>query len=777
MARKRKPVTTFNPDPSLGLTAEQAQLRLDSGWDNRQRASAQLTEGQIIARNCLTFFNLVFVVLAVLLLLAGSTVKNLTFLVVVLVNAVIGCVQELRAKRAVDKLSLLAQQSYRVVRDGRLVTLQSRFLVRDDIVCFSPGDQICADGILRQGALRVNESLLTGEVDAVEKKPGDLLRSGSFVVTGTGRAQLTEVGDDAYAAKLAFEAKKDPRVAKPEMLRTLDKLIRVLGIILIPMGALLFYQQYVLLQQALRPAAEGVVAALVGMIPEGLYLLTSIALAVSALKLTKQQVLVQDMNCIETLARVDVLCVDKTGTITEPTMQVEKLIPLTEKWDAAQVLATLYSAPEADNQTGLAIARKYAGGSSWECTRYVPFESERKWIGGEFAGKGSFLAGAPSYLLGDHPLMKEVEKHAETGRRVLLVAAYAGAIPEAPDKEKVTPIALLLLHNPVREGARDTFRYFKDQGVAVKVISGDDPVTVSAVAAQAGIENAHLYIDVTDVEDFDAAVERYTVFGRVTPEKKRYLVQALKRKGHTVAMTGDGVNDVLAMKDADCAVAMAAGAQAASQVSQLVLLQNDFAAMPHIVAEGRRVINNIQRSSSLFLVKNIFALGLSLIGFLTGMPYPLMPLHMSIISGLTIGIPSFFLALEPNYARVEGKFLPTVLRRALPGGITNIFVILAAQWTASLLQLPQAQVSTLCTGLLAAVGLLVLWQVCRPFDKFRRLVWWGALTALVIAFTVLGSFLELHTGDPAVLKTGGCLLLLCPAVFFGIQFAFDQFKK
>ena len=704
---------------------------------------------------------------------------------VVIINTVIGCFQEIRAKRAVDRLTLVAAQTLRVIREGAVCTLRTDLLVRDDIVEFSSGNQICADGVLRTGTLQVNEALITGEADPITKQPGDALKSGSFVIAGTGRAQLTAVGDDAFAARLAAEAKKDPKAAKSEMMRSLDKLIKVIGFALIPIGLILFHQEYVVLDLGLQTSAEATVAALVGMIPEGLYLLTSVALAVSSIKLTRQRVLVQDMNCIETLARVDVLCVDKTGTITEPAMEVADILPLTNNTPEylEPVLTALFSGKQPENDTGKALAALFGGETDWVCTKYIPFTSEAKWSGGVFEGQGAFLAGAPEYIMADRycQLQEQVESWSSAGYRVLLTARYDGEPePGALLSDKLTPLALILLTNRIRPEAPETFAYFASQGVQIKVISGDNPATASAVACRAGIENAQLYIDATQLEtrqDFLDAVEKYTVFGRVTPDKKRALIRALKEQKHTVAMTGDGVNDVLAMKESDCGIAMASGAQAASQVARLVLLDSDFSAMPAIVGEGRRVINNIQRAATLFLVKNIFSLGLSLISLLTDWPYPLEPQHLSVISGLTIGVPSFFLAMEPNYERVQGRFLAGVLRRAFPGGLTNIFVVLAAQAFMSVFALPLDQISTVCTAILAVVGMLVLFQVCKPFDRFRKLIWFAMAAALVGCFTLLGGLFELRTESLAVQLIMATLLIMTPTVFFAVQRVFDWGDK
>ena len=776
----RQEVPVVNAHPEDGLTAAQVQQREECGWRNGAPRSAGRTEKEILLENLITFFNLVFVIMAVVLAFAGSSVKNMTFLIIVFINAAIGCYQEIRAKRAVDKLTLVAAQQLRTIREGKKLLIRSDLLVRDDIVEYVAGDQICADGILRAGQLQVNESLITGEADVIVKNAGDELKSGSFVVAGTGRAQLTKVGADAFAARLAAEAKADPRAAKSEMMRSLDKLIRVVGIALIPIGLILFYQAYQVRGQDFRTSAEGMVGALVGMIPEGLYLLTSIAMAASALKLTRRRVLVQDMNCIETLARVNVLCVDKTGTITEAAMEVDNVIPLTDDDPERleQIMAALYTGVEPENDTARAMAEVFAGHTTWECLRRIPFTSQTKWSAANFRGHGIFVVGAPEFTMQERyeEIRELVESWSSKGYRVLLVAQHAGDLEGQLEPGKLRPLALVLLMSRIRPEAPDTFAYFARQGVAIKVISGDNPVTVSEIATRAGIANAQNYIDAGQLQteaDFLDAVDRYTVFGRVTPDQKKKLIAAYKKKKHTVAMTGDGVNDVLAMKEADCGIAMASGAQAASQVAQLVLLDSDFAAMPSIVGEGRRVINNIQRAATLFLVKNIFSLGLSIISFFTNWPYPMVPFHLSVISALTIGVPSFFLAMEPNYERVSGHFIRGVLRKAFPGGLTNIFVVLMAQAFMAAFALPQAQISTVCAAILAVVGMLVLYQTCKPFGKFRKLIWWAMAVGLVGCFTLLGSLFDLQTSLPGVQLVMAVLLIMTPTVFFAMQRTFD----
>lgn len=779
----RQTLAPYDPDPEQGLTQAQVEVRLEAGWSNDPGDPPSKTEGQIIKENTLTFFNLIFVILAVLLVVAGSY-KNLMFLVIAIANTCIGTVQEIRSKRTVDKLTLVAEKTVKTLRDGGFIGVRPSLLVRDDIIELSAGDQICADGVVRTGEIQVNESLITGEADAIIKKPGDELKSGSFVVAGRSRAQLTQVGPDAFAAKLSAAAKKDVHATQSEMMRSLDRLIRVVGFALIPVGCILFYRQFKGLEMHFTTSVETTVAALIGMIPEGLYLLTSVAMAVSAMKLAQKRVLVQDMNCIETLARVDVLCVDKTGTITESKMEVQDLVPLDPEKDSPeyleQTLSALYSGEEPENDTGKAMAERFSKADPWRCWARIPFNSQTKWSAAQFDNEGWFVVGAPEFILGYkyESISNSVAPWSSLGCRVLLVAQY-NKKPEANqalDPEAVRPMALVVLSNRVRASAPATFRYFAKEGVSIRVISGDNPMTVSEVARRAGIEGAERYMDATRLktkEDFDEAVKNCVVFGRVTPDNKKLLIQALKRAGHTVAMTGDGVNDVLALREADCGIAMASGSQAASQVSQLVLLKSDFAAMPNVVAEGRRVINNVQRAAALFLAKNIFSLLLALISIAVVFPYPVKPIHLSMISAFTIGIPSFFLALEGNRERVKGRFMAGVLRKAFPGGLTNLVVILMAVAFVVEFQLPTEQLYTVCTALMSLTGLLVLYQVCKPFTPQRWGLWAAMALASLLCFFVLPEVLEFVMLDRKVMLVLMAVFLMTPTVFLAFQRLFD----
>lgn len=783
--RVYRQIPMLQADPAEGLSPQEIKLRQSNGLSNIMPPSNTKSEGQIIKENVLTFFNLIFLVLALCLCLVGSF-KNLMFLLVAVANTVVGSFQEIRAKRAVDKLTLVAAGTAKAIRSGQRVSVRTDQLVRDDIVEFAAGDQICADAVVRDGQLQVNESLLTGEADAILKNPGDTLKSGSFVISGRARVQLTHVGSESYAAKLAAEARRNVRSTKSEMMLSLTKLITVVGIALIPLGIILFLRHFLSVFQGLplRDSVESTVSALIGMIPEGLYLLTSVAIAASCLKLSRKRVLVQDMNCIETLAHVDVLCVDKTGTITEPTMEVTDVYPLnSERFsydDIEKILAAFYHGEEPDNETARAMGQQFAGETTWRAVKRMAFSSSTKWSGADFGENGRYVVGAPEFIMGDRydSIRSEAEPWSERGCRVLLLAAYDTAFDDGPlQSAHVAPIALVFLSNLLRPDAQETFRYFASQGVSVRVISGDNPITVAQVAARAGIENADRYVDATTLsteQDFEEAVKYYTVFGRVTPEQKRYLVRAFQKQGHTVAMTGDGVNDVLALKDANCGIAMASGSQAASQVAQIVLLNSQFSAMPAIVAEGRRVINNIQRAASLFLVKNIFSFALTLLLLFIDMPYPLLPIQLSLISTFTIGIPSFFLALEPNYARVEGKFMRNVIRRAMPGGLTNLTIVLLAGFFTSTFGLSNEQLNTICVWVMSAVGLVTLYHVSVPFTRLRLAVLAAMTAAMLFSLLVIPAFFDLPSLNASSALILVTLLLACPTVMRFFRVIFDK---
>lgn len=740
------PTVRYTVDKKNGLSSAQVHEYVQNGWTNKAVEPPTKTIPKIIKSNLLTYFNLVFAVLAVLLTVAGSF-RNMSFLLIVVANLLIGIVQEIRAKKVLDRLSVLNSPTALVIRDGQQAEIPAEELVLDDIVIFRAGNQICADAIVVDGEVAVNESLLTGETDEIFKKPGDTLMSGSFVVSGECCARLENVGADSYISQLTLEAKAMNCKEQSEMIRVLDKLVGVVGILIIPLGLLLFGQQFFVSKASFSSSIVSMVAAVIGMIPEGLYLLASVALAISVIRLSSQKVLVHEMKCIETLARVDVLCVDKTGTITENNMQVISTIPMegynpsTGSRLKTMISDLVVSMPDG-NITMQALKRFFKTPSDKKADVVIPFSSTYKYCGAAFSGD-AYVLGAPEFVLReDYDKFKVlIENYSSDGYRVLVFGRYSG-VPDGKElTEAVTPLGLILLANPIRKDAPETFRYFAEQGVAIKVISGDNPVTVSQVAMEAGIADAAKYIDMSTLhteDDIREAATQYTVFGRVTPVQKRQLVHALQSAGHTVGMTGDGVNDVLALKDADCSVAMASGCDAAAQVSQLVLLESNFASMPSVVMEGRRVVNNIERSASLFLVKNIFSFLMAVFSVCFRITYPLEPSQISLISMFTIGIPGFFLALQPNGDIIHGRVLSNVLIKALPAGLTDFLVVGALVVFGSVFGVNETDISTACTMLLAIVGFMILYHISKPLNPLRWCVWVGCIVGLLVCSIWLG---------------------------------------
>lgn len=738
--------------PIIGLTSEEVRERIDKGLTNHTDISTQKTVGQIVKSNLLTYFNLIFLILTVLLCIVGSF-RNLTFLPVIIGNTVIGIFQELRAKKTLDKMSMLNAPHSIVVRDGEQQQIQSEELVKDDIIILSAGNQICADATVLSGSISVNEALLTGESDEIKKKSGDGLMSGSFVVSGQCYAKLDKVGNESYISKLTAQAKAMGDGEQSEMIRYINKLVKWVGIIIIPVGIILFCQAYIMNGETFKKSVVSMVAAVLGMIPEGLYLLTTVALALSTIRLAKKQVLLHDMKSIETLARVDVLCVDKTGTITEPGMQVTELVISGRCSDAemdkrafAHLLAD-YSSVIEDNNATMEAIRAYVDKNEIEkgsrtLLKTQPFTSANKYSKVSFV-EGDYMLGAPEFIMKDRydEISEEIEEYQSKGYRVLLMAETGD---DSSGLEKsfggISPIGYIVLSNPIRENAESTFTYFKEQGVAIKVISGDNPATVSEVAKRAGIDGAENYVDASTLaseKDITEAVDKYTVFGRVTPKQKQLIVRALQKQKHTVAMTGDGVNDILAMKDADCSIAMASGSEAAAQAAQTVLLDSDFGRMPYVVYEGRQVVNNIQRSASLFLVKNIFSLLMAIFSAVFAITYPLEPSQISLISMFTIGLPGFLLALEPNRNRIEGNFMANVMLKALPAGLTDVLSVGALVICGQVFNLPSEDIATAGTMLLAVVGFMIIIKISHPFNKMK----YGVLIINIVGLLFCGLFL------------------------------------
>lgn len=724
-----------NINPEFGLTQIQVDERVKEGKVNSQPESKTKTISAIIRDNTLTLFNILNIILALMVIFVASY-RNLLFINIVIINTIIGIVQEIKAKKTVDKLSLISQPHTTVLREGLRQVINFEKIVLDDVLILTPGKQIPSDSVVIKGEIEVNESLLTGESEPLIKRQGESLLSGSFVISGEGTVQVTHVGLENYASKLADDAKimKKPN---SEIMDALKLIMKVIGIAIVPIGILLMYNQIVLQGLSLQTGVVATVAALIGMIPEGLVLLTSVALAVGVIRLGHYKTLVQELYCIETLARVDMLCLDKTGTITEGNMEVLSLEILKNEKNPVQGLRALVANIKDDNGTFRALKDYFKGEPpQWRCEKVVPFSSARKWSGANFGGFGTYIIGSPENIMGSqyHSIREKVETYASQGNRVLMIgysnSSFRGDY-ELPDN--IETIALLPMGDKIRSDAKKTLEFFHNQGVNIKVISGDNPITVSQVAKRAGLWDSDQYIDasvLTTDEEVKRAALIYTVFGRVTPNQKKVLIKALKEAGHTVAMTGDGVNDVLALREADCSIAMAKGSDATRQVAQLVLLDSNFASLTRVLMEGRRVINNIRRVASLFLVKTIFSFLLAIIVIVANKAYPFVPIQLTLIGTLAIGIPAFFLALEPNKNRVTGHFLEYVLKKSVPGAMAIVVNIIIILILGGLVPLNRMEISTLSVILTGLTGLIILFRVCQPMNSKR----WGLFFVMTAGF-------------------------------------------
>ena len=760
-------------NPVCGLSSAEVAERVAQGKVNAASTLKTKSFGRIFYDNICTLFNLINVLLFVALLLVGSF-KNLLFIGVVFFNTIIGIVQEIRSKQSVDKLTILTASKVSVLRDGVLTEVSKDELVLDDVIHLSRGSQIPADCQLLEGECKVNESLLTGESDLIAKTEGDELLSGSFIAAGTCYAKITKVGAECYAAKINNEAKYIKK-NNSQILKSFKFIIKLCTIIIFPIGALLFSSQFFFRGADLQSAVVGTVAALVGMIPGGMILLTSTVLAVSIIRLARKKVLVNEMYCIETLARVDVICLDKTGTLTADAMHVSDI----HLFDGAQedevktALSSLHHASTEVNATMQAIGDYIEKVEPLDVHAFAPFSSETKWSGGQFANGKTYILGAAEFVLSDKEKYKEVfdaiEQIAETVRIVVL-AVTDNPLSESQLPVGLKPMALVLIKDTLRENVNQTVNYFREQGVTLKVISGDSVHTVRNIALETGIEGADKAINMTEIhtdEELEKAAETYNIFGRVTPAQKKKLVLALKKHGHTVAMTGDGVNDVLALKEADCSIAMASGSEAARNVSQLVLVDNDFGSMPEVVAEGRRTINNIERSSSLYLVKTIYSILLSLIFTFFALQYPFEPIQLTLIGGLTIGFPSFVLALQPNKNIVRGNFTKNIIARALPAALCVVINVLAAAILSVTLQMPHAEVSTIAVYVTSLTCFLLVLRLSIPINALRAAMLAVSLSGLSIAFVFCGKLFNLIFLSPMAILTL-CIMACCTLVIFNV---------
>lgn len=752
-----------------GLSSSKVEELKLRGLSNIPVGNQSKTIGQIVAGNVFTYFNFVFAIFAGLLIFVRSY-NNMTFLPIILLNTIIGIVQEIRAKITLDRLTVVNAPKTKVVRDSYISEIDSTELVKGDVCIFEAGNQLSADAILAEGCVRVNESLITGESDEVIKNKGDILLSGSFVVSGECKAILTNVGHSSYAAKLALEAKAGRKKQQTTMMKSLDNLVKIIGIVIVPLGIIMYVQSHFFLGHSIKNSVVSMVASLVGMIPEGLYLLASVALVVSVRRLAGRKVLVHEMNCVETLARVNVLCVDKTGTITKPEMSVSDVVFC--KDNVTDTISMVAGNMNGDNETMKAIKEYFFEHKDKKAERVYSFSSQNKYSGAVIDGH-CYIFGAPEYvLLNRYDDYTDIyDRYSDRGERIIVFGECQTDPCGNAIEEPVIPYAFIILENEIRDTAKETFGYFEKQGVDVVVISGDNSVTASKVAIRAGIRNAENYVDATTLkseDDIKAAIQRYTVFGRVIPEQKKQIIQAFKQAGRVVAMTGDGVNDVLALKCADCSVAMASGSDAASNAAQIVLLDSDFSKMPEVVLEGRRVVNNIQTSASLFLVKNIFSILTTVFTLIAANLYPLYPTQLSLLGAFTIGTPAFFLALQPNKELIRGDFLVNVILKALPAGLADFIMLAAISIHGNVLGMSNEQISTVAIVILLFIGLEALVRICRPFDGIRIALCIAMAAGIVVCVLNFKSIFAIATVNMVMLRMI-IMYEVIAAVLFGVM--------
>ena len=719
-----------------GLTQAEVEARIADGQVNAIQDSSNRSVKDIVMGNTLTFFNFINIVLLALVLSVHSY-KNMLFIFIIIANTLIGIFQEIKAKITLDKLKILTVSHVDVIRDGVKKSVTVSELVKDDVILLKSGGQIPADGVILDGEVDVNESLLTGESDSIHKTCGSKVLSGSFVTSGKAMCLLTEVGHDCYMEKLSSEAKQFKRY-KTELQRNLDTILKFISIIIVPLGIILFAKQYWISGSTYEQAALDTVAAVLGMIPEGLVLLTSVALALGAVRLARRSTLVRELFCIETLARVDTLCLDKTGTITEGHLCVQGEESVKEDVDLEQLMGRMVAALGDENETFQALRQHYKRNQSTNTKLVLPFSSERKFSGVVFEGEGTYLMGAYQFIFpqADPAVIEKIAEYASQGLRVLTVAHSPNEMTDYTLAEDFEIVGFVFMTDVVRKNAPDILGYFEEQGVDLKVISGDDPVTVAAIAARAGLKDADKYIDATTIhtdEEMEDAILKYSVFGRVTPKQKQQMVRLLKQNGRTVAMTGDGVNDVLALKDADVSIAMASGSEAAKNTANLVLLNSDFASLPHIVNEGRRVINNIKAAASMFLIKTGFSVLTALLTIIVGQNYPFQPIQLSVINGCAVAIPTMLLQLEPSFQKVNKHFFREVLRMSMPAAITITAMITIINNIGHSIGTPREMLSTVCVLATGWVYLITLRQVYSPMTGYRKFVIYLMQTAYLVA--------------------------------------------
>lgn len=778
----------YNPNYKEGLSLEQVNERISNNLVNYNDQPPTKTVKQIIMSNFFTYFNFINLVLGGAIIAAGiyggeiwESIKNCTFMGVIIFNSIISIVQEIISKKTIDKLSVLAASKVTTIRSGKEVELGIEEIVLDDVVKLKLGNQVVTDSVILEGNVEVNESFLTGEVDPIPKRVGDTILSGSFIVSGSAYARVEHIGHDNYISKISSEAKYEKRV-NSVIMNSFEKILKVLSVVIVPVGIMLLINQLKVTDYDVTSSIFNTVAALIGMIPEGLLLLTSSVMAVSVVRLAKYKVLVQQLYCIETLARVDVICLDKTGTITEGSMELTDVIceDGVSKQELDEVLSNVCCAFDNSNATLDAICDKYKERGIWTVNNKIEFSSSRKFSAVSFDNRGSYYFGAPEFVLKEDFIKYKEKVESYSDYRVLVIASSDNPLSETPTGLKV--LGFLLIQDKIRKEAPDTLKYFKEQGVKVKIISGDNFVTVCNIAKRAGLENAK-GMDATLLTDdnIKESLEKYDVFGRVTPDQKKKIIETLQSNGHTVAMTGDGVNDVLALKKADCSIAMASGSDAAKNVSQLVLLDSNFASMPKVVAEGRRTINNVERSASLLLIKTIFTAILVVICIFMKSEYFYMPIHLSLITTCTISIPSFILALEPNHERVRGNFMLKVVSKSFPAALTVVFNVVMIVLYRNYFDISENITSTLIVMMTATSGFIFLYRLCKPFNLLR-----GSLLIFLISLFVFILFRYNDFFDLSQVNSGTMLLYIvfaiCSVYIFDklnlvVDFILNKFDK
>lgn len=761
-------IKRFDPDPDRGLSASEVAKRNEENLLNISKLKTSKSLASIFVKNIFTFFNMTCLVVASALIVVGAY-SDLLFMVIVILNTVIGIVQETKAKRIIDKLTLTNSNFTKVVRDGEEEEIYKTEVVLDDVLCLKPGMQIACDSIVLSGQVEVNESLLTGESLPVKKVEGDSLLGGSFISSGSCKAKVNKIGDDNYISQLSQKAKTFKQ-AKSELLTSLRTLIKIITIFMVPIAIMMLYNNYSYYSE--NPALDYSLSymvitktsgCIIAMIPAGMFLLTSVALAVSVIRLSKKHTLVQELYCIEMLARTNVLCLDKTGTLTNGSMSVKnvELLSNTTEKEVDKIIASMVASFHDANHTALAL-KSYFGKPAYTAEKSIPFSSERKFMGCKFKNSNAYKLGAYEYVM-DKPtqeLKTKAESYATNGYRVLLLTECDKNFSNANSK----PIAFILLQDNIRKDAPKTIEWFKQNDVDIKIISGDNPITVSEVARRCGVENCDKYISLQGLNNNEVieAATKYTIFGRVSPEQKAILVKTLKAQGKTVAMTGDGVNDILALKEADCSIAIAAGSDAAKSVSQLVLLDSNFSSMPSVVAEGRRVINNIQKSSSLFLMKTIFAISIAIFVLCMNKTYPFSPIQFILLEMFVIGLPSFFLALQPNINRIKGKFLSNLLKNALPAGICLFSVTIAMYIYQIFTGIRTEVLVTMASIAIIAVGFIALFRMCRPFNWFKSMMYIICLSICIVCVTCIP---ELFRYVPISYTDTLFLIIVCQAAY------------